>query len=196
MNEQDVTKIEQVNETLKPLLRERYSLWVLGAISFVESALPIPLITDPFMVAYILAHRHRVFTGVLVTTITSLLGGLAAYLVAAFFTTQLLALFPSDTLVEFNQLSATYADSALALGFLGAITPVPFTLAAVVAGAMQGNVVLFLIGACIGRVIRYGITGYLTHRFGREALKIAEKNIWPITIVAVLIAAAYIWYIM
>jgi membrane protein YqaA with SNARE-associated domain len=189
-------RLERVNETLKPLLKERYSLWILGAISFVESALPIPLITDPFMVAYIIAHRHRTVIGVVVTIATSLLGGLAAYLVAAFFTSTILNLTPADTLQQFNDLAARFSDSTLALGFLGAITPVPFTLAAVVAGAIQGNVFLFLIGAFLGRLIRYSITAYLTYHFGREALKIAERNIWPITAVAVLVAGIYIWYIM
>ena len=32
---------------------------VLGLLSFVESALLIPIITDPFMAAYILVHRDQ-----------------------------------------------------------------------------------------------------------------------------------------
>jgi membrane protein YqaA with SNARE-associated domain len=178
------------------LLHEKYSLVVLGVISFVESALPIPLITDPFMVAYILAHRSRAIAGILVTTITSLFGGLCAYLVASFFIDTLLTYATPATLEEFYDLAATYASSSLLLGFLGAITPVPFTLAAVVAGAMKGNVVLFLLGAFVGRILRYGITGYLTYRFGGAALAITKRYITTISFVAVILALAYLWFLM
>jgi membrane protein YqaA with SNARE-associated domain len=186
--------LTQINATLSSLLHGRYSIWILGVISFVESALPIPIITDPFMVAYILAHRSRVVLGVLVTTATSLLGGLAAYLVTAFFTDTLLSLLNASTLTEFTVLKEEYAGSGLLLGFLGAITPVPFTLAAMVAGAMHSGAIMFLIGAGIGRIIRYGFTGYLTYRFGAAALKIAEKHIWPITFIAGAGAIVYLWF--
>jgi membrane protein YqaA with SNARE-associated domain len=186
--------LKRLNSALSTLLHGQYSIWILGVISFVESALPIPIITDPFMVAYILAHRSRAILGVLVTTITSLLGGLAAYLVTAFFTEALLSSLNDTTLSEFNILRDQYAGSGLLLGFLGAITPVPFTLAAVVAGAMHSGAIMFLIGAGIGRIIRYGLTGYLTYRFGAVALKIVEKNIWPITLLACILAVVYLWY--
>lgn len=138
----------------------------------------------------------RALLGVLVTTFTSLAGGLGAYLVAALFTETLLGLASPETLAEFNSLATTYSESSLALGFLGAITPIPFTLAALVAGALQGNPFLFLIGAFTGRIIRYGITGYLTYHYGEGALSIAARNIKPITVVAVTLTILYLWLVM
>ncbi len=184
--------VQSATVALRDLLTHRYSLSILGLISFIESALPVPIITDPFMVAYIMAHRSKVLLGVLVTTVTSVAGGVAAYLVAAFFSEAILNLISKEAAAEFSRLASTYADSVSLLGFLGAITPVPFTLAAVVAGVLHGNVIFFIIGAFVGRIIRYGITGYLTYKFGQAALAIAERNIWPITLFALIASVLYI----
>lgn len=186
--------VQSVTRSLRDLLTHRYSLSILGLISFVESALPVPIITDSFMVAYIIAHRSKVVLGVLVTTVTSVAGGVAAYLIARFFSEGILNLLSPETAAEFARLASTYADSVSLLGFLGAITPVPFTLAAVVAGILHGNVFAFIVGAFIGRIIRYGITGYLTYTFGHAALAIAERNIWPITLTAVGAALLYLLF--
>lgn len=187
-------QLEVITGHLVALLSTRYNLWVLGVISFAESALPVPIITDPFMVAYIMVERGKVIRGVLVTTITSVLGGLAAFLVAALGSDLFLRFAPDSTVTQFNALVATYADSASMLGFLGALTPIPFTLAAVVAGTLQANVFLFIIGAFIGRLIRYGLTGYLAHRFGTVALAMAKRHAFSISIIAVLAALLYLFF--
>lgn len=188
------TQLEEITRSLTALLRTKYSLSILGVISFVESALPVPIITDPFMVAYIMADRSKVFRGVLVTTITSVIGGLAAFLVAEFFSETVLSFASESTVTQFNTLIAEYADSASMLGFLGALTPIPFTTAAVVAGTLKANVFMFIIGAFIGRLIRYGITGYLTYYFGEVALAIAKRNALGISVIAIIATILYLYF--
>jgi membrane protein YqaA with SNARE-associated domain len=188
-----VNTVTTCKQKLNVALRQQYSLWILGLISFAESALPVPIITDPFMVAYIMAHRSRATLAVIVTTLSSVAGGLAAYLAAAFFSDTVLKLLSDSMVEEFNSLVTNYSDSASLLGFLGALTPIPFTTASVVAGVLHGNIFLFIIGAAVGRLIRYGITGYLTYRFGVSALALAKQNIWPIAIGAFVCAGLYLW---
>lgn len=188
-------QLAYITKTLTSLLRTRYNLSILGVISFAESALPIPIITDPFMVAYILIERGKVIRGVLVTTVTSVIGGLAAFLVALFFSDTVLRFASPQTVEQFNAIVVTYADSASMLGFLGALTPIPFTLAAVVAGTLHANVFLFILGSFLGRLIRYGITGYLTYRYGEPALAIAKRHALLVSTVAILLVISYL-YIM
>ena len=156
----------------------------------------VPIITDPFMVAYILLHRKRVVAAVMVTTITSILGGLGAYITASFFIDLAFKLMSEESIREFYDLMEHFRDSTFVLGFLGALTPIPFTSTALVAGAIKGSLILFLIGAFFGRVIRYGIAGYLTYRYGEDALRIAKNNIIPVSVVAVMVAIIYIIFIM
>ncbi len=186
-------QLEHITKTLVSLLSTRYNLSILGVISFAESALPIPIITDPFMVAYIMVERGKVIRGVLVTTITSVIGGLAAFLVALFFSDTVLRFASPGTVAQFNALVNTYAESASLLGFLGALTPIPFTLAAVVAGTLHANVFLFILGSFVGRLIRYGITGYLTYRYGEAALAIAKRHALAISGLAILLVILYLY---
>lgn len=196
LNEKLNIELENVTKESRGLLGSKYGLWFLGLLSFVESMLMVPIITDPFMVAYILLHRKRVVVAVLVTTITSVLGGLGAYITASFFIDLAFKFMTEEAIGEFYDLMEHFRDSTFVLGFLGALTPIPFTTTALVAGAIKGSLILFLIGAFIGRIIRYGIAGYLTYRYGEDALRIVKKNIAPVSIIAVILAIVYIIFAM
>ena len=196
LNEKLNNEMESVTKESRGLLGSKYGLWFLGLLSFVESMLMVPIITDPFMVAYILLHKKRVVAAVMVTTITSVIGGFGAYVTASFFIDLAFKFMTEEAIVEFYDIMERFRDSSFVLGFLGALTPIPFTTTALVAGAIKGSLILFLIGAFIGRLIRYGIAGYLTYRYGEEALRIAKSNIVPVTIIAVLASIIYIVFIM
>lgn len=175
------------------LLRLRYGLWILGIISFVESAVLLPIVTDPFLVAYILAQRQRALAAIIVSTLTSVLGGFIAYITAAFFIDLLVPLLTPETLVTFYTMEAQFASGAFVLAFLGAITPVPFTLVALAAGALNGSLLLFLCGAFVGRGLRYSVVGYLTYQYGLAAAAIVKRNITSITIVTIIFFVLYLW---
>ncbi len=175
------------------LLKLPYGLWILAVISFVESALLLPIITDPFLIAYILAHRSKTkaLEGVFVTVATSILGGFVAYITASFFTDLILNYLSASTVVQFHDLVSQFHDSTFMLAFIGAVTPIPFTLTALVAGTIKGNLILFLFGALVGRMLRYCLTGYLVYRFGNQAITLIKQNIGLISILTLLICLLY-----
>jgi len=176
------------------LLRSRYGLWALGIISFVESALLVPIITDPFMVAYIIAHRKKTLAAVIVTTLSSVVGGIVAYITAAYFIDLLIASLSPASSADLNNLIDSFTHGSFVLAFAGAITPIPFTLASIAAGLLKGSLILFIIGAILGRIIRYGIVGYLTYRFADPALELAKKHLNILTVVTFLGCALYFIY--
>jgi len=187
--------VEAMTRKASGLIDSRFGLWFLGLLSFVESALVIPIVTDPFMVAYIMVHRTRTMVAVLVTTLSSVFGGFVAYVTAAFMIDLMQKLSP-ETIAAFNQMIENYRDDTFILGLLGALTPIPFTITALVAGTIKGNLIFFLLGAFVGRLLRYGIVGYLTYRFGERVLGLARKNILLSSIVMIILIAIYIWYKM
>lgn len=186
-------EMEEISKSSGGMFRSRFGLWFLGIISFAESMLFAPIVTDPFMVAYILFNRARTFVAVMVTTLTSVAGGVMAYLIAVYFIDLAFNYLSPDAVAQFTELSTKYGDSVFVLAFLGALTPIPYTLTAVVAGAIKGNLLLFILGSFIGRAIRYGIVGYLAYRFGEEAMKIVRGNIKLITVVAFILAGIYLF---
>jgi membrane protein YqaA with SNARE-associated domain len=107
------------------LLRSRYGLWFLGIISFADAALALPIITDPFMVAYIVANRSKALLGTIVTIVASVVGGIMTYVLASFFIDQILAFLGPTATVDFNTVVAVFDQGTFALAFLGALTPIP-----------------------------------------------------------------------
>lgn len=178
------------------LLRSRFGIWALGILSFGESALLLPIVTDPFMVAYIVANRARAFQAFVVTTATSVLGGVFAFLTAAFFMELIARYFSEKTAQAFHDVTALFSEGTFMLAFLGALTPIPYTLTAIVAGALEGSLVMFIVGSIIGRVLRYGIFAYLTYRFGEASLELARKNILLMSLLSILVVVLYVWHKM
>lgn len=189
------THVEEVAKEAGGLLRSRYSLWILAGLSFIESCLPIPLMTDPFLVAYILADKKSVLKGVLVTTIASVFGGLFAYAAAFMFYEFIVAQYLGGALGEqFFHIVDEFQKGTFLITLIGAATPIPYTLVALGAGFVKANVLLFVIASAVGRGGRYGIVGYITYYFGEHALQIAKRNITIATAVLTIIAVVYFFF--
>lgn len=167
----------KISKKMEELANSRLGLCVLALISFVESALPVPLLTDPFLATAVLFNRANVVRIVLITTASSVLGGLAAYSMAYFAFEQLASHLSPTLLHEFNDLIENNDSNALALTLVGAITPIPYTVVAWVVGALSANPLVFIIGSVVGRGARYAIVGFCAYTFGPAALKYARKYI-------------------
>jgi membrane protein YqaA with SNARE-associated domain len=116
------------------------------------------------------------------------------YVLASFFIDQILAFLGPTATVDFNTVVAVFDQGTFALAFLGALTPIPYTVVAIVAGALKGSLIMFILGSFVGRVIRFGIVAYFTYYFGDRAIELAKKHLVFSSIVAVLVVCAYILY--
>jgi membrane protein YqaA with SNARE-associated domain len=194
LEEQYQKEVTGIVQKSGQLLRSKYGLWVLAAITFVDSALAFPGPVDPFLAAYIMANRSRAFLAVAVTVLTSVLGGVMLYLFAAFFTDQLLSFFSPESFAAFNQMVQAFDEGTFMLAFLGAFTPIPYGFVAIAAGALKGNLFMFVLGSIAGRTLRFGIVGYLTYFFGEKALTLAKNNLKLASIGAIGLVVLYVLY--
>lgn len=174
------------------IVRSRYGLWGLCLISFIESALVVPLVTDPFLAAYILAHNGRVVRAVILTTVASVLGGVTAYIFAVGFFDLMSGWMSSGHIDQIYEFAHRFEEGTFILTLLGAVTPVPYTLVALAAGFVKGNFVYFLAATILGRGSRYALVGYLTHRFGQRSLQLIKHNIMVISIVVSVCIVLYL----
>lgn len=178
---------------LQRVFQTKAGLTIVAAISFFESALPVPLITDPFMIAAILANRARTVEIVLVTIVSSVLGGLAAFAMAAFFFDIIAAYMTANVHAQFQSMVSFGQSDTLVTTLAGAITPVPYTLTAWVVAVANGNVWWFIIGSFLGRGVRYGIVGYCTYMFGPTAMRYARRYLGLTSLVVLIAVGFYIW---
>ncbi len=193
LEEQYEKEVFSIVQKSGQLLRSKYGLWVLAAITFVDSALAFPGPVDPFLAAYIMANRKRAWVAFVVTVLTSVLGGVMLYLLAAFFTDQILSFFEVSS-PAFDEIVRAFDQGTFMIAFLGAFTPIPYGFVVIAAGVLKGNIFMLIAGSLLGRSIRFGIVAYLTHRFGNRALALAKENLRLFSIIAIALAALYLLY--
>jgi membrane protein YqaA with SNARE-associated domain len=195
LEEQYEKEVAGIVEKTGQLLRSKYGLWVLGVISFVDSAVAFPGPVDPFLAAYIMADRSKALLGYIVATLASVLGGVMLYLLAVFFTDQLLATLSPESTATFNDLVQHFDQGTFMLAFLGAFTPIPYGFVVIAAGILKGSLLMLILGSILGRGIRFGVVAYLTYAFGERALTIAKKHLKKLSIAALVLAALYVAYL-
>jgi len=192
------THVEKVLNTrtvsrAQVLMGSRSGLWLVGIVSFIESLLPVPIITDPFMVACILANRSRAALVVFITLITSVLGGVCAFIMARYFFGLLEAIMTSNMLEQFQNLIAMDSSNTLLLTLVGAITPIPYTITAWVVAVGEGSLILFIVASVVGRGFRYGVVGLCTYWFGPRALTYARRSLGVTTVAVMVFVGLYVW---
>lgn len=177
------------------VFKKRYGLWLLAMISFVESALIVPIITDPFLVAYILVNKTKALRAFFITTTASVAGGVVAYATAALVIEVIFSTFFSSVSVEeLHQMAGRFKEGTFIITILGAITPVPYTIVALAAGSVKASLPVFILASFLGRGFRYAIVTYLTFKFGERALIEIQKRIWPTTIAVIILISIYLWF--
>ena len=143
--------------------------WGIGALAFAEALfLPVPI--EAALAPLMIANPQRRWRLALWALIGSVLGILALYLIG-------LALMGSvgDRVVAMNGWQDEYAalrarfeaDGPLTVAVV-ALTPIPFTLAALAAGAARMNVLVFLFVAGAVRGARYAGLALLVGLFGER----------------------------
>ncbi|MCD5382288.1 MAG: VTT domain-containing protein [Candidatus Pacebacteria bacterium] len=176
----------------KPPFKETYADWTLGAVSFTESSF-LPILTDPFLVAVTLAQPRRWVWYVVLTTVTSVLGGLFGYMLGAVFFDVI-----GERIVAFYSLESVFEKTVVSLDnnaflftLIGAVTPIPYKLVAIVGGLTKINIPLFIVASIIGRALRFGLVGYITKTFGEYALAVFTRRFGFATVAIVCGVGAY-----
>lgn len=177
---------------IQSLVRSDFGTTSVFLISFVESLLPLPILTEPFLVAAILMDRTRAFRFVFLTTLGSVFGGVLAYIVAAYFKDALFSLLSDDIVSTIHSFVFEGADTFV-LTIIGAITPVPYTVVAWAVALSGGNLLIFILASIIGRGIRYSIVGWCTYTFGPMALRYARRSILFTSLIIFVLVAVYVW---
>ena len=194
-------KVEEILATntvsrAQEVMGSKKGLWFIAFVSFLESATPLPIVTDPFMMAAILINRANYLKAIVVTTVASVVGGVAAYFTALFFLDVALDLLSADAAYTLATMTASESENIFILSLLGAFPPVPYTLTAWAVGVMKGGLIPFIAASIIGRGARYYIVGWLTYRFGPMAVARARRSIGITSIILIVLAGIFFWYKM
>lgn len=160
------------------LVSEDAGLRALGAASFLESTIvPIPL--ETLVAPLMAAHPRRAYSVATAILIGCLIGALLFYLLASWLFDPVVA--PA---LAWLGLDESFAEARAHLEgrsffwavFLVSVTPLPFQLATLGAGAVGGNAAIFMAAVASSRAIRYFGLAVLARLFGERALRLAGSR--------------------
>jgi membrane protein YqaA with SNARE-associated domain len=166
------------------------AVWWLGGLTAAESVVfPVP--TDVLLAPMTLARPERWWRLALLTTVCSVLGGLVGYFLGVW---MLEAVLPLIERVGYREAYDTAVDWFDRYGFwaifLAGVTPIPFKVFTVSAGAAGMGLLPFFFGALVGRSVRFflvaGLVRWLGPAFERHLLKYVDAIGWALLVLIVL----------
>ncbi len=150
---------------------------VLAGVSFTESIFfPIP--PDLLLIPMALADRKNAFKLAAYCLIFSLLGGIIGYFIGYYFMD-----FIGMPIVKFYGLEDKYLTlqgyyeqySAWAVAVAG-LTPIPYKLCTLTAGAFKINFLIFIVASTLSRGFRFFMVAGLIYLFGEKVRFFLEKR--------------------
>jgi membrane protein YqaA with SNARE-associated domain len=170
------------------LAQNKWAMPFLGVFSFFESIF-IPLPVDPLVMAVCASRPKASFKALIWTVLGSLSGASAGYLLGLYFAegmqTFLMHYFLSAD--QWTLLLNSYSKGAFLFVFIGGFTPLPFKVFAISAGLLNGAFLPFILGAALGRTLRFGIIATLFYFYGSEIKSWMDKNFEKLVLIITLV---------
>lgn len=169
----------------------------LAALSFAESSFfPIP--PDVMLAPMCLARRSRAWRFAAITTLMSLAGGVAGYLIGAFLFDLLKPwLETSHYWPSYLEVRDWFDRWGVWAVFVAGFSPIPYKVFTIAAGATMLNFPGFVLASFIGRGARFFLVAGLIVAGGERMAEMLPRYVerigWAVVAVAVAIAALVIW---
>ncbi len=161
---------------------------VLMLVAFTESIFfPVP--QDLLLIPMGLAQRKKVFRLATICLIFSVLGGIAGYIIGLFFMELLgMAIIGFYGLMDQYETIKDWYDryDAWAVAVAG-VSPVPYKVCTLTAGAFKINLAVFIIASVISRGVRFYLIAALIYWQGERARTFLEKRMDKFIVLALIL---------
>lgn len=175
--------------------RHRHAPWYLGGLSFAESSFfPIP--PDVMLAPMALARPERAWHYALLTTLTSVAGGLLGYFIG------LLGFGMIETWLQTSRYWGAYETATVWFGEWGVVavliagfSPIPYKVFTIAAGALSMALLPFALASVVGRGARFFLVAGLMRWGGARMEAQLHRHIdrlgWATVALVAIGAAAY-----
>ncbi len=173
--------------------RHPYAERYLGAMSFAESSFfPVP--PDVMLIPMCVADRGKAWRFALITTLTSLIGGIAGYAIGYF-------LFEAvkPLLVDLGYWDAYtkgrdwFEDWGVWAVLIAGFSPIPYKIFTIAAGVATLNLPAFILASFVGRGARFFLVAGLVVAGGERMESLIRQYVerigWAVVGLAVLLGA-------
>ncbi len=168
----------------------RAPLW-LAVVAFAESSFfPVP--PDALLIPMVAARPERAWRLAAICTAASVLGGLLGYTIGAVLYDQVA--LPLIRFYHYDAAAAAFTESLRANGvwlvLLKGLTPIPFKIVTIAAGAVRMALGPFVLACVVTRGARFFIEAAVLQRFGAPVLQAVERRLGLVVAASVLAVVA------
>lgn len=193
----DVRIFEPLYDRVLGWASHRHAERYLGALSFAESSFfPIP--PDVMLAPMCLAQRHKAWRLATLTTLTSVAGGIAGYLIGYFLIEAIEPwLRTSHYWDPYMKARAWFSDWGVWAVLIAGFSPIPYKIFTIAAGATLVPFPGFILASIFGRGGRfYLVAGLIVaggERMAAMLPKYVERIGWAVVLLAVIGGG---WYML
>ena len=179
--------IQRLYARILSLAASRTAPFWLAVIAVAEgSVFPVP--PDALLIPMVLARPDRAFFLAALCTAASLCGGAIGWFLGAELiqlAMRVIHLYHGEHALEAYR--ARFAAYGFSVILLKGLTPIPYKIVAIAAGAAHFSLPLFLLASLITRGARFFLLAALLQRFGETARVFIERRLGVLTLLAALL---------
>ncbi len=178
--------IKRLYDWMMSLAGDRRAPQALFWVAFAESSFfPIP--PDVMLVPMILKDRAKAWRYAALATVASVIGGIAGYAIGYFLLESIgrpvINFYGLTT--KFDQAAAWFNEWGVWILIIKGMTPIPYKLLTITAGAVHMNVAAFMAASVIARSMRFFLVAGLLYWFGEPIRDFIERRLTLVTTVVV-----------
>ncbi len=171
-----------------------HAVWALALVSFAESSFfPIP--PDVLLIPMVLANREKAWMLAGICTVSSVVGGIAGYMIGALLYESVgawvIQLYGYGDKVEaFRQ---SYAEWGTWIILIKGLTTITYKIVTITSGFAGYDFLWFVLLSAITRAGRFFLVAALLHRYGEPVRSFIEKRLEMVTAtVAVIFVGGFV----
>lgn len=162
--------------------------WWLAAIAFAEASF-FPLPPDLLLIPMVIARPDRAWRIAAICTVSSVAGGALGWLIGATLFDQVALpiahLYHAEpTLLRFAE---RFRENGLWVVLVKGLTPIPYKIVSIAAGAAHFSLPLFLVASALTRGLRFFVVAGLLRIYGDRARHFVEHRLTLVTTVLVVV---------
>ena len=174
----------------------KFAPLVLSMVAFWE-AIIFPIPPDIVLIPMSLANRKKALIFAGIATVFSVLGGTIGYLIGALLWNEIGEQLINSFGFEESYLSFAklYDENGLIIVLVGALTPFPFKIVAILSGAIGYPFSIFILAAITSRGLRFYIISCIIYIWGEQINYFLTKYLSLVfAFLAVILIGAY-WFL-
>jgi membrane protein YqaA with SNARE-associated domain len=166
----------------------KYAIYILILVAFTESSFFL-LPPDILLILMAISIPQKALLYALITTISSVLGGVFGYFLGYFtydsFLNALINSFGYEH--KFEAFKSFYLQYDIFAIFIAGFTPIPYKIATISSGIFKANLVSFIVVSFLSRGLRFFILAFLIKNYYESGKELISKHFNKIILISSLL---------